>query len=71
MATSPSNDNTASYPKNVDTMNIIRPILMPTRQSFIKIKSVDKDVNLIRHEKLKYLDKTRYDSMLHSIVQIW
>jgi len=69
MGTNPSKEHTASYPGDVDAMNIIRLILMPTRQSFVKINSVDKDMHLTSHEKPYYLDKTLYDSVLYSIVQ--
>jgi len=51
MGTSPSKEHTASYPEGVDTMNIIRLVLMPTRQRLVKINSVDKSMNLMRYEK--------------------
>jgi hypothetical protein len=69
MDTSPSKEHTASYCEAIDTMNIMRLILMPTRKSFVKLNAGDKDMWLSSHEKLTYLDKIRYDSMLYSIVQ--
>jgi hypothetical protein len=50
MGTSPSKKHTTSQPEDVDIINIICLILMPTRKSFVKINSVDKEINLKSHE---------------------
>lgn len=51
MGTTPSKEHTASYPEGLDTINIIRLILMPTRPRLVKINSVDKAMNLISYGK--------------------